>query len=739
MEGLGLGSRRNNHNNSSSSSSNNNNGNSVVVGAATLISSSNNSSNSSSSAVNSSSNNSGNQHQHAHHLAKLHVHSHTHTKLKQQQQHQQQQQPHQQQQQQQQHQHSHSHQPANQNYYTQQQTQLQRLKQQQKLQQQQQQQQLEAIHGMGKGHVAKHSAGCLQFPPPPDYPPPAASSPLHKSAGSSPIAVAAIVSSNTTVAVNAGSVAVNGNGRRQLLPRYPDPDPDAIEICTEQELSPHHLKQLARQSKTLGRDNNSGGDKQWTQLQQANSLHHVHHHQQHPHQHQHQHPHLHQHHAHAHHQHQHQHQQQHDYSYAYYEPGAAMRHSNVPKPDGSTNVESSCCAAALQPQVDVGPPPPNSIRALLSKGKKNKQLVSPATLQSYQTRYHKLTTAAAAAAAAAATASAAAAAATATTTTAAAAAAVVANQSENFYEEINAAALQSGKVAQQQLGCSIGSHSAGSLNQTLVEEELRRVQHRHHKILGELNLSVEAMLMPESPPKCSPPAGAGAAGAAGAVAGTPPKPSPTVCVTATSGQPAILGRLTSTSADNICDTSSNVGGIEQLLATLKGQQTTHIAGNNSNTSCGGTASAQQTSVATTAGGDLDSGFSGSSGASYIGSLRLSKTQHIKCARQTPTATAAYATQSCRSFQRSTAYDETIATASATTSSLMCASNSTFLTRASCGRRILSCARIRAAEDPGPTVPTESKARSFWNRKGWRKLPGFSTSTSSINDTGLAGE
>lgn len=29
-----------------------------------------------------------------------------------------------------------------------------------------------------------------------------------------------------------------------------------------------------------------------------------------------------------------------------------------------------------------------------------------------------------------------------------------------------------------------------------MEEELRRVQHRHRRVLGELNLSVEAMLMP---------------------------------------------------------------------------------------------------------------------------------------------------------------------------------------------------------------------------------------------------
>lgn len=40
--------------------------------------------------------------------------------------------------------------------------------------------------------------------------------------------------------------------------------------------------------------------------------------------------------------------------------------------------------------------------------------------------------------------------------------------------------------------------SLTSLNQSLVEEELRRVQSGHRRVLGELNLSVEAMLMPSS-------------------------------------------------------------------------------------------------------------------------------------------------------------------------------------------------------------------------------------------------
>lgn len=37
-----------------------------------------------------------------------------------------------------------------------------------------------------------------------------------------------------------------------------------------------------------------------------------------------------------------------------------------------------------------------------------------------------------------------------------------------------------------------------SINQSIVEEEVRRVQSGHRRVLGELNLSVEAMLMPTS-------------------------------------------------------------------------------------------------------------------------------------------------------------------------------------------------------------------------------------------------
>lgn len=60
---------------------------------------------------------------------------------------------------------------------------------------------------------------------------------------------------------------------------------------------------------------------------------------------------------------------------------------------------------------------------------------------------------------------------------------------ENIYEEITEIARSRMRPQQPSLS---------SINQSLVEEELRRVQSGHRRVLGELNLSVEAMLMPSS-------------------------------------------------------------------------------------------------------------------------------------------------------------------------------------------------------------------------------------------------
>ncbi|KAF2882595.1 hypothetical protein ILUMI_23563 [Ignelater luminosus] len=64
---------------------------------------------------------------------------------------------------------------------------------------------------------------------------------------------------------------------------------------------------------------------------------------------------------------------------------------------------------------------------------------------------------------------------------------------ENIYEEISEVTRARMHAAAQQ-----HQQSIISLNQSLVEEEVRRVQSGHRRVLGELNLSVEAMLMPNS-------------------------------------------------------------------------------------------------------------------------------------------------------------------------------------------------------------------------------------------------
>ncbi|XP_045475679.1 rho guanine nucleotide exchange factor 10-like protein isoform X1 [Harmonia axyridis] len=64
---------------------------------------------------------------------------------------------------------------------------------------------------------------------------------------------------------------------------------------------------------------------------------------------------------------------------------------------------------------------------------------------------------------------------------------------ENIYEEISdmAKARLLAPIHQRQ-------ESMASINQSLLEEEVRRVQSGHRRVLGELNLAVEAMLMPSN-------------------------------------------------------------------------------------------------------------------------------------------------------------------------------------------------------------------------------------------------
>lgn len=78
---------------------------------------------------------------------------------------------------------------------------------------------------------------------------------------------------------------------------------------------------------------------------------------------------------------------------------------------------------------------------------------------------------------------------------------------ENIYEEINEVAAKCSQLAEQERfhhhhqQHKQNHQSQVSLNQSVLEEEVRRVQSRHRRVLGELNLTVEAMLMPPPPRK----------------------------------------------------------------------------------------------------------------------------------------------------------------------------------------------------------------------------------------------
>lgn len=309
-----------------------------------------------------------------------------------------------------------------------------------------------------------------------------------------------------------------------------------------------------------------------------------------------------------------------DYSYAYYEPGAAMRHSNIPVPEMSNSNDTAGPSR---------PPPPNSIRALLSKGtNRNLQLqqqqqqsassMSPNSRHTYTTRY---------------------------------------GTQENIYEEIG----DDGRMRSITTG-----HSMVSLNQSMVEEEFRRVQSRHRRILGELNLSVEAMIMPSTPPNDSP-------------------------------------DEDDNNQDNLSELLNSVGPTDELLSPVS-----HVMG-------GGL-------------GDLDSGFSGSSsGASYVGSLRYHRTGSVMYGF--PTSTTIRSSRPGGDGGGSSMYCSSLRSSQRSQEDPGIFSNRS-------SSSVYSATLNRSAEDPGPSSSsnqTKPPKTSFW-RKGWRKFPGFS-STSSVNKAG----
>lgn len=346
------------------------------------------------------------------------------------------------------------------------------------------------------------------------------------------------------------------------------------------------------------------------------------------------------------------HQQQHNsYSYTYFEPKIELRNfQNISTTNSSLTIDSNnTVAGPSNASAQLPPPPPNSMRALLMATNRNSGLIVPSSASStksipgsmrhmYTTRY---------------------------------------GTQENIYEEIGSEQYRTRMLL-------TGGQSMVSLNQSMVEEEFRRVQTGHRRVLGELNLSVEAMLMPSTPPSDSP---------------TEEEESETAATTRVRSEANIL----------LADLLASVEPTDELLSPV---------------------SANAIGV-----GDMDSGFSGSSsGASYVGSIRYrtgSAMSTIPTRSSTPNGIGAntgnssvYGSCSNRSSQRSHE-DPGVLSLSSRYSGSSCGGDTNGV---SFGGRGSKSVKVKSAEDPGPVSESKPKI-SFWIRKGWRKFPGFSSTTS----------
>ncbi|XP_031632246.1 uncharacterized protein LOC116346373 isoform X1 [Contarinia nasturtii] len=126
-----------------------------------------------------------------------------------------------------------------------------------------------------------------------------------------------------------------------------------------------------------------------------------------------------------------------DYAYAYYEPGAIMCHSNIPTPEEIAGPSSM--------------PPPNSMRALLMKCKERSLRTSPANRHANHSRY---------------------------------------GTHENIYED----------VSEDKDGRLVSSAQSLNNDRGCTKKEFQHILNNHYRVLEELNLSVEELLMSSSPP-----------------------------------------------------------------------------------------------------------------------------------------------------------------------------------------------------------------------------------------------
>ncbi|XP_044573501.1 hornerin [Drosophila ananassae] len=297
----------------------------------------------------------------------------------------------------------------------------------------------------------------------------------------------------------------------------------------------------------------------------------------------------------------------HVYSYAYYEPGAAKCHTNVPAQgsagssgSGSASVSvsgSGSGSVQMLPRQAEKSPPRNSIRALLAKSFRSKSSStshghghghghgqstssSPSAEErdrhTYTTRY---------------------------------------GTTENLYEEVSDQKIR--KVLSDNRIAS--ASSVGN-----VKEEQRRVQNNHFRVLDELNLSLEALIMPPTPPDVSPNHAAGdepniASGAVGGghsvstTAVVTPLPSSAGKINQRPRRGGLLGGASNAGGASNSSSASHAS-LENLSSTLNSMELK----DHGHSSCINPEFDE---------GDLDSGFSGSgssSGASYNESLRYYK-------------------------------------------------------------------------------------------------------------------
>lgn len=250
-----------------------------------------------------------------------------------------------------------------------------------------------------------------------------------------------------------------------------------------------------------------------------------------------------------------------DYAYAYYEPGAAMRHQNIPG-----------CYEEAGPSR---PPPANSMRALMSIARKkalqknnNKTyFTEPEVGPSKSVSTGNI------------------------------------NQ-ENFYEEIH---------GDSKLRMFVDPLTKASLSPNLVEEEFRQVQNRHQRILGELNLDVEEMLMPSAE------AVSEQVEVNTAYSGAGPSMAGAIELNTLHQQPQPQQRKHQDLHRDLLN-SQLIEYNRDFMSRASSKQSSCNCNNpsTSNTSCSNINTDSEGG-----GDDLDSGFSGSN-SSYIGSLRYHK-------------------------------------------------------------------------------------------------------------------